>query len=82
MSGDVYIFINGTRNQIKLLRWDDTGFVIYWKRLERGRFEIPKISADSTDYTISWGKLQLVLEGIEEGSVRWKKRYSYGSGGK
>ncbi len=35
-SGDVYIFINRARTHIKLLVWDQGGFVIYYKRLEQG----------------------------------------------
>ena len=39
MSGDVFIFINKSRNRIKLLRWEPGGFVLFYKRLERGTFE-------------------------------------------
>ena len=40
MSGDVYIFINKPRNRIKLLRWEPGGFVLFYKRLEKGTFEM------------------------------------------
>ena len=39
LSGEVFIFMNRRRDQVKLLVWDRSGFVIYYKRLERGRFE-------------------------------------------
>jgi len=35
LSGDVYIFINRGRNRMKLLVWEEGGFVLYYKRLER-----------------------------------------------
>lgn len=41
LSGDVFIFFNRKRTHVKLLMWDRDGFAIYYKRLERGVFEIP-----------------------------------------
>jgi len=40
LSGDVYIFVNHRRNQIRLLVWDRSGFAFYAKRLEQGTFEL------------------------------------------
>jgi transposase len=36
LSGDVFIFVNRRRTLIKLLVWDQSGFIIYYKRLEQG----------------------------------------------
>lgn len=38
ISGDCYLFVNGTRTRAKVLVWDGTGLAIYQKRLEQGRF--------------------------------------------
>ena len=38
LSGDVFIFINRRRNRMKLLVWEDSGFVLYYKILEQGTF--------------------------------------------
>ena len=38
LSGDVFVFINRRRTHIKLLVWDRNGFVLFYKRLERGTF--------------------------------------------
>ncbi len=40
LSGDVFIFINRRRNQVKLLCWDKDGLAVYHKRLEKGTFEL------------------------------------------
>jgi transposase len=77
ISGDVYIFINKRRNQIKMLVWDRTGYVLYWKRLETGTFSLPDMPEGTTDYTITWQKLIMVLEGMDEKKIKQKKRYSY-----
>ncbi|MCP4139435.1 MAG: IS66 family insertion sequence element accessory protein TnpB, partial [Chloroflexi bacterium] len=41
MSEDIYIFIYKTRNRTKLPRWVSDGFMLFYKRLERGTFELP-----------------------------------------
>jgi len=40
-NGTVYIFINKVRNKVKLLHWQSGGFMLYYKRLESGTFELP-----------------------------------------
>lgn len=75
LSGDAFIFINRRRNQIKLLVWDRTGFVVLHKRLERGTFELPADSKDGISMTVRWDELVMILEGVRLGSVRRRKRY-------
>ncbi len=70
LSGEVFVFINRRRTHIKLLVWDRNGFVLFYKRLERGSFEIPATG------TLSWHQLVLMLEGISLKSARYRKRYS------
>lgn len=74
--GGVYIFVNRKRNQIKLLTWEGDGLAIYYKRLEKGVYELPAIAADSTSASIDAVQLQLILQGIVLNSVRRKQRFS------
>jgi transposase len=74
--GGVYIFVNRKRNQIKLLTWEGDGLAIYYKRLEKGVYELPAIAADSSSATIDAVQLQLILQGIILTSVRRKLRFS------
>ena len=76
LSGDVFIFLNRRRTHMKLLVWEDSGFVVYYKRLERGRFEYPNMDGPSRGLVISWRQLMLIIEGIELKSVRQRKRFS------
>ncbi len=41
LQGDAYLFVNKRRTLIKVLIWDRTGFVIYYKKLSSGTFELP-----------------------------------------
>ena len=69
-SGDVFVFINRRRTHIKLLVWDRSGFVLYYKRLERGTFEMPNVEQ------LTWPQLMLILEGVALKSARYRKRYA------
>lgn len=76
LGGGVYIFVNRKRNQIKLLVWEGDGLAIYYKRLEKGVYELPSITPDSACATIDAIQLQLILQGIVLNSVKKKIRFS------
>jgi transposase len=78
LSGDVFVFVNRRRTHIKLLVWDRSGFVLYYKRLERGTFELPDLASEGY---LSWSQLMLMLEGVALRTVRYRKRYSLGPKG-
>lgn len=76
MSGDMYIFFNRPRTHVKILLWDRDGFALYFKRLERGTFELPSQNSNPAT-SISAQTLALILQGIVLSSVRRKKRYEH-----
>ncbi len=76
LSGDVYIFVNRRRNQIRLLVWDRSGFAYYAKRLEKGTFELPVIKEGVLSHAVRWEELVMMLEGVSLRSIRRRKRYS------
>ncbi|MEJ2755263.1 MAG: IS66 family insertion sequence element accessory protein TnpB [Gammaproteobacteria bacterium] len=75
LSGDLFIFVNRRKTLMKVLYFDRHGYCIWMKKLEQGAFQIPRGGADkiSLDYT----QLKLILEGIDLGSIRQRKRYFY-----
>jgi transposase len=75
LSGNVFIFFNRQRDQVKLLLFEQDGFGIFHKRLEKGTFELPKTTGESTDSLIAWQDLQFILQGVELTSIRLRKRY-------
>lgn len=73
LSGEVFIFFNRRRNQVKLLLWEQDGFSIYYKRLEKGTYEIPFLNSSSMQ--INCNELSLILQGISLRSVKKRLRY-------
>jgi len=73
--GDIFIFLNRQRNQLKLLAWDGDGWAIYYKRLEQGTYELPELSADNTSCQMRTDELQLILGGISLKNIKRRKRY-------
>ena len=78
-SGYLFLFFNRRRDRVKVLYFVGDGLVIFYKRLERGTFEIPAalMSPPQQDVSVGveirWSDLALILEGIELSSVRRRK---------
>jgi transposase len=75
VSGEVFMFINRRRDHMKLLHWEYGGFILYYKRLERGTFEIPVHKAGESATTIFWPQLMMMVEGISLQHIRTRKRH-------
>jgi transposase len=67
LSGDVYVFFNRRGNYLKLVTWDRTGYCLFAKRLEQGRFHLPTGEAKQE---ISERAFRLILDGIVLGNRR------------
>jgi len=59
--GSVFVFYNRTRDRVKCLFWDKNGFVLYHKRLERGKFKIH----NSGPFEITQQQLDWLLAGLD-----------------
>jgi transposase len=79
LSGDVFIFIGKRANKIKLLLWDNDGFALYEKRLERGSFERP-VAGSAGHCHISAQQLQYILQGVVLKSIQRRKRLVLSTG--
>lgn len=75
LNGDVFIFLNRGRNRIKLLHWQGDGFVIYYKRLEKGTFEILNTDSLNKSIALTHQQLQFILDGIVLTSIKKHKRF-------
>jgi transposase len=63
MDGSVFVFYNHARNRIKCLFWDRNGFVLYHKRLERGKFHV-KANTDG-HMELTQQQLDWLLAGLD-----------------
>jgi len=71
LSGHLFVFVNRRGDYLKCLYFDRTGFCLWAKRLERGRFVSNWARVATRE--LDWTGLKLLLEGIEPG--RRKRRY-------
>ena len=70
----VFIFFSKNRQQIKMLKWDGDGFLLYQKRLERGTFELPLFDPKNKKCKMPYKTLSVIMSGICLKSVRYRKR--------
>jgi len=75
LGGDVFIFVNRRRNRMKLLVWETSGFVLYYKLLESGTFQLPFLEQDTKSCSMTWNQLVLIMDGVELHSIKRRKRY-------
>jgi len=78
LNGQVFVFFNKNRNRAKLLYWDESGFCIFAKRLERGRFHLYNWDSDFQSYVTSPKQLNLILDGIDFTRAKKLKRFTKG----
>jgi transposase len=73
LSGQLFVFRNKRADRVKLLYWDEDGFVIVYKRLEAGTFRFP--DAEAASVQIRAADLQMLLDGVDLDSVKRRQRY-------
>ena len=67
LSNCLYVFFNRRGNYVKLVTWDRTGYCLFAKQLEQGRFHLPSGQAKQE---ISEPQFRLILDGIVLGKRR------------
>jgi transposase len=72
--GNVYIFFNRQRDKIKILYWQQNGFCLLYKRLEKERFKVPR---DVGILSITYQQLRWILDGLDYTVLQGYKALSY-----
>ena len=72
LSGHLFVFCNRRRDRLKVLVWEESGFWLMAKRLEKGTFAWPESSGVRVEY--STAELAALLAGLELSGHR-RKRY-------
>jgi len=74
-SGHLFVFFNKYGDKCKILFWNRTGFILWYKKLEEGRFERLPNPSGQASLEVDIAKLTWILEGIDLFKTRRRKRY-------
>jgi transposase len=75
LSGHIFVFRNKAADRVKLLVWEEDGYAIWYKRLERGTFRFPPSADAHPRVEVRAADLIMLLQGIDLSSVKRSKRY-------
>ncbi len=71
--GHLFVFVGKSRDKLKILFWDKNGYVIYFKRLERGRFQLPAVDVKRVKVEMEATQLAMLLDGIDLNAKRLER---------
>jgi transposase len=83
LCGHLFVFLNRRSDPIRVLFWDRTGYVIYGKKLARGRFHLAReLPAGATHIEVEAAELSMMLEGLDLSKAVRRKRWRPVKGGR
>lgn len=71
----LFAFCNRQRDKVKILYWQDNGFCLLYKRMEKGRFQWPKCESDTV--ICSARQLQWLLDGLSLSDLMTAKKLAF-----
>ncbi len=74
LDGTLFVFRNRKGSALKMIVWTHGGFLLMYKKLERGRFRWPSLERDRG--TVTPAELAALLEGIDLSRSRRLKRWN------
>jgi len=74
-SGTLFVFFGRRRDRVKVLFFSAGGFVVYYKRLERGRFCMPHVPEAASQVVLDAASLAMLLDGVDLRAVRRSPRW-------
>lgn len=75
-AGHLFVFVSRRRDRVKVLTWDSGGFIVFYKRLEQGRFRLPQFHEGALGAQLDATQLTMLLDGIDLSHVRRPKKWS------
>jgi transposase len=80
MSNSLFVFRSRRGDRLKILLWDQDGFVLWYKRLETGVFKLPRVTAGARSVELRASELAMILDGIDVSKLKRVARYERGTG--
>lgn len=74
-SGHLFLFMNDDRDRLKILFWDRDGFCIWYKRLERGTFQLLRAAQGEEGIELSYDQFVRLVGGLDLRTGRRRRRY-------
>jgi len=75
-SGHLFVFFSRRFDRVRIVYWDRNGIAMWTKRLEQGRFRIPRAQGEQFDVrSLEAAELALILEGIDLAGSRRRPRW-------
>lgn len=76
LSGHWFVFRNRQGNRLKILAWEEDGWALWYKRLERGSYRFPEPVTDGPPRVeIRASDLAMLLDGVVFEKVKRQPRY-------
>jgi transposase len=75
LSGHWFVFHSRRGNRLKILYWDRDGFVLWYKRLEEGKFKLPRPREGARTVELRASELAMILDGIDVSKLKRVPRY-------
>ena len=75
-SGALFLFCNRRRDKLKAVWWDDTGFALWYKRLDESKFHWPR-HAERAVISLSEEELHWLLRGFDLRRMQAHKSLDY-----
>ena len=76
LSGHLFVFRSRRGDRLKILLWDQDGFVVWYKRLEAGVFKLPRVKEGARSLELRASELAMVLDGIDVSQLKRVPRYA------
>jgi transposase len=75
LSGHWFVFHSRRGERMKILHWDRDGFVLWYKRLEEGKFKLPRPREGARTVELRASELAMILDGIDVSKLKRVPRY-------
>lgn len=80
LNGHWFVFRSRRADRLKILMWDRDGYLLWYKRLEKGVFKLPRTDAGTRSVELRASELAMVLDGIDMTKLKRVPRYERSHG--